>query len=75
MQFSGVHSVLNLQQLLLTPAVVVQSHFSKWIEAEVEPEDLEDLYKEVSTHSLQLQGSLCQHFCLECIQLLQHHLP
>ena len=45
---------------MLTPAVVVQSHFSKWIEAEVEPEDLEDLYKEVSTHSLQLQGWLCQ---------------
>ena len=27
--------------------VPMQSHFSKWIEAEVEPEDLEDLYKEV----------------------------
>jgi hypothetical protein len=34
----------------------MQSHFSKWIEAEVEPEDLEDLYKEVSTHLLLLQG-------------------
>ncbi len=28
----------------------LQSHFAKWIEAEVEPEDLEDLYKEVSPH-------------------------
>lgn len=27
-----------------------QSHFAKWIEAEVDPEDLEDLYKEVSLH-------------------------
>ena len=32
--------------------VYVQSHFSKWIEAEVEPEDLEDLYKEVSLATL-----------------------
>lgn len=32
--------------------VPVQSHFSKWIEAEVEPEDLEDLYKEVSLATL-----------------------
>lgn len=27
----------------------MQSHFARWIEAEVEPEDLEDLYKEVMT--------------------------
>ncbi len=25
-----------------------QSHFSKWIEAEIEPDDIEDLYKSVS---------------------------
>ena len=25
----------------------LQSHFAAWIEAEVEPEDIEDLYKEV----------------------------
>ena len=32
----------------------MQSHFSKWIEAEVEPEDLEDLYKEVQLALLAL---------------------
>lgn len=39
-----------------------QAHFAKWIEAEIEPDDIEDLYKSVR---LSLQWScLLTAFCL-----------
>lgn len=35
-----------------------QSHFSKWIEAGIEPDDIEDLYKSVSMLHVPLSKSL-----------------
>ena len=48
----GSVNMLSCGCMVTDLGVLVQSHFSKWIEAEVEPEDLEDLYKEVSLATL-----------------------
>jgi len=43
----GGHVAEYMEEMQEEAPEKYQSHFAKWIEAEVEPEDLEDLYKEV----------------------------
>ncbi len=47
-----------------------QSHFARWIEAEVEPEDLEELYKEVNLCVAQAIFWWPPSVCCGCMLLL-----
>ncbi len=53
----GGHVAEYMEEMQEEAPEKYQSHFAKWIEAEIEPEDIEELYKSVSAdpHSTVVQ--------------------